>query len=104
MQLASQLTIILFALLVKFFINQFFDLDEQNGAKQVVDNIQILRIYLSWISDEDEVELWRWPIPMINVFRLGTMMLGFLDRENDVKIGSTKILYFTNSKGMFHYS
>lgn len=56
------------------------------------------------ISDEDEVELWRRPIPMLNVFRLGTMMLGFLDRENNMKIGSTKILHFRNTKGMFIFT
>lgn len=38
---------------------------------------------------------------MLNVFRLGNKMLGFVDRENDMKIGSTKILYFKNTKGMF---
>ncbi|VDN06765.1 unnamed protein product [Thelazia callipaeda] len=52
------------------------------------------------IIDASQVELWRWRIPMLNVFRLGTVLLGFHNRENNMKVGSTKILRFQNTKGM----
>ncbi|VIO93698.1 Uncharacterized protein BM_BM10394 [Brugia malayi] len=83
---------------------RFVDLEEDGNAVTSRQNTSFVAVgitadnYSVCIIDEDEIELWRWPIPMLNVFRLGTMMLGFLDRENDMKIGSTKILYFRNTK------
>uniref|UniRef100_A0A915PPG5 type I protein arginine methyltransferase n=1 Tax=Setaria digitata TaxID=48799 RepID=A0A915PPG5_9BILA len=83
---------------------RFVDLEEDGTAVTSHQNTSCVAVGITadnhsvCIIDEDDVELWRWPIPMLSVFRLGTMMLGFLDREHDTKIGSTKILYFRNTK------
>ncbi|MCP9261712.1 Histone-arginine methyltransferase CARM1 [Dirofilaria immitis] len=83
---------------------RFIDLKEDGTAVTSRQNTSSVAVgitvdnYFVCIIDEDEIELWRWPISMLNIFRLNTMMIGFLDRENDMKIGNTKILCFRNAK------